>query len=177
MNNLGRPRLNLTGQRFGRWTVLGCAGLDEWQHTLWRCLCDCGKEKILVAKVLKRGLSTSCGCFVKDHPSRLRHGHARKIGNSRTYISWQSMLERCRNEDHAAWPRYGGRGIAVCSRWASSFEAFLADMGERPNGRSIDRIDNDLGYHPGNCKWSTAKEQANNRRRRSKEICQKELAL
>ena len=93
------------------------------------------------------------------------HGHKTRADKaSPTYRSWKSMKWRCANTAPKDWKHYGARGIAVCPRWASSFEAFLADMGERPAGKTLDRIDNDKGYEPGNCRWATASEQRRNRR-------------
>lgn len=96
--------------------------------------------------------------------SALRHGHTAHGSVSPTYRSWLAMRQRCANPNHISYPRYGGRGITVCERWSSSFDAFLEDMGVRPPGTSLDRVDNNGIYEPGNCKWSDLSEQASNRR-------------
>lgn len=146
---------DITGQRFGRLIVLslyrrGSSGV----HSRWLCLCDCGQTRVASGSSLKRGRTTSCGC------GRITHGS----WGSPTYRSWHMMLQRCTNPRNTHYAYYGGRGITVCERWLK-FENFLADMGERPLGTSIDRIDVDGNYEPGNCRWATPKQQMNNRRR------------
>jgi hypothetical protein len=167
---------DLTGRRFGRWTVTGYAGRMRMQYgnrrvcvSLWQCRCDCGAERTVRRDLLVRGDSVSCGCYMRAVTSlaNTTHGHCGGVYHdseaSPTYHSWSAMKERCNRTRHPAFQRYGGRGITVCDRWMYSFENFLADMGERPEGLSIDRIDNSKGYEPGNCHWATTKEQGRNR--------------
>jgi len=139
---------DITGQRFGRLVVTGCNSSKRGGGT-WICLCDCGRNKIVDANSLKSGHTQSCGC--------LRHG----LCFTPTWWSWVGMTARCRNQNRKA---YGGRGISVCDRWLK-FENFLSDMGERPLGHTIDRINNDGDYEPGNCRWATAKQQSENKRK------------
>lgn len=153
---------DLTGQKFNRLTVLGFAGILNRQ---WFCKCECGNVTKVQSGSLKNGNTTSCGCLHKERVKEVRtkHGHSAHSQESRTYNTWKTMLKRCQNPNYKDFNNYGGRGIIVCERW-QSFENFLADMGERPEGKTLDRKENDKGYYPENCKWADWFEQANNRR-------------
>jgi hypothetical protein len=147
---------DISGKKFNKLTVLEFAGkINNKRHVFWSCKCDCGNIVTVRGDSLRLGATKSCGCF---RGSIKKHGMAYSL----TYRSWINMKQRCSNKNNIGYSRYGGRGIKVCDRWLESFENFLEDMGKRPNGMSIDRIDNDDNYEPDNCKWSTSKEQSNN---------------
>jgi hypothetical protein len=160
-------KANLVGHRFGRLTVVASAPSSAQGRARWRCHCDCGAESVVLGKKLLSGTQKSCGCFRAEvlrsaGAANVSHGHARAEA-SPTYRTWKSMLSRCTNPNATAFPRYGGRGVAVCARW-EVFENFLADMGERPAGTTLDRFPNRAGnYEPDNCRWATPTEQARNR--------------
>jgi hypothetical protein len=174
--NCNKP-MDETGNKFGKLLVLGEAELSRTGKRRVRCLCDCGKTKEVFLGGLRRGVTTSCGCnqkiaMDKFNKSNAKHGHSggtnadgsRKI--SATYSSWKSMQDRCLNPKIANYQLYGGRGISIYAGWMGDggFESFLAHIGERPESTTLDRIDVNGNYEPGNVRWADAKTQALNRR-------------
>jgi len=157
-------RLDLIGEKFGRLTVLEFAGIKNGKTT-WLCECECEKTITVNGGDLSRGHTQSCGCLKREKAGvriaeqNLTHGQT----GSRAYETWISMKSRCLNKNYFYYKNHGGRGIRICERWMK-FENFYADMGERPNGRTLDRINNDGNYEPENCRWATAKEQHRNKR-------------
>lgn len=158
---------DLSGQRFGRWLVVKLSHISKHRVSVYKCTCDCGISKEVLRTSLINGRSKSCGCWnlesLKQRQNRLTHGHSVGGKTSRTYNSWMTMSNRCRCANYPGYKDYGGRGIKVCKRWGK-FENFLEDMGERPSGKSLDRINNNKGYSKNNCQWATDKEQARNSR-------------
>ena len=156
----GRIVQDMTGHVVGRLTATRIAYCKN--GVFWLCRCECGNDAIYSVSALRSGKTISCGCFRDDQLRRraLRHGKH----NSTEYLIWRGMLSRCQNPTSSSYARYGARGISVCATWASSFEVFFADMGERPPRTTLDRRDNNKGYDPSNCRWATAIEQSRNRR-------------
>ena len=158
---------NLAGQRFGRLVVLEEVESDK-PGTWWLCKCDCDNTKVVQGTSLNAGRIKSCGCL-KDETVKIthtKHGQNTLEGQTPTYRCWANILKRCDNPNDSRYHNYGGRGIKVCDRWKGEhgFENFLADMGSKPEGKTIDRINNDGDYEPGNCRWITNLEQQWNRR-------------
>lgn len=147
------------GQRFDRLVVVKSIGVRR-RYNHYLCRCDCGNEVEVRSARLSSGNTRSCGCLRTER----RINQLSKHGGygTPTYQSWRRMKERCLNPENGSYPRYGGRGVTVCERWMS-FKNFLADMGERPKGMTLERRDNDGNYEPDNCVWATPKQQARNR--------------
>ena len=161
---MGKPVRVLTGQRFGKIVVLEREGSQNGRAT-WRCQCDCGNTSVHVGGYIVAGQVNSCGCEQNQGRHQKYSGGRVKDENAAMYNRWSNMRRRCNDPKQRQYHDYGGRGIKVCPEWDASFQAFLDHMGEPPTpDHTMDRIDNDKGYEPGNVRWATYVEQAANKR-------------
>lgn len=162
-------RIDISGKIFSRLTAIECVGSDSRQESIWKCLCECGNITNVRSSSLRNGSTQSCGCLNKELAAgrAIKHGHTDNGYQSGTYQSWASMKKRCYDPAQHNYERYGGSGIDVCESWLNSFENFLQDMGERPDGTSLDRIDSTKGYYPENCRWANLNIQAYNQRQQN----------
>ena len=163
----------LLNKKFGRLTTIEKIikfSRSNRKITCYKCICDCGNKLVVQHVNLQSGHTKSCGCLRRETASEngyfnnFKHGNGMGCGRTKEYKAWQSMKQRCYNFNRECYDHYGGRGIKVCDEWLNNFEAFLADVGPAPSSEhSIDRINNDGNYEPGNVKWSTVFEQNHNR--------------
>lgn len=156
-------RIDLTGKKFGRLTVIEVADSSKGKLR-WRCKCDCGKEIVVYGTSLKSGNTKSCGCFRTENAKKLYSGV--RQNDKHLYAVWNGIKQRCRNSNSKSFPNYGGRGIDICNEWANNYETFYywAMQAGYKRGLEIDRIDNEDNYEPKNCRWVDREVQANNKR-------------
>ncbi len=160
-------KFDLTNTKFGKLTALSYEGTSKSGHALWKCICDCGNEKVTRSSALRKGEVVSCGCIHRENARKLGlskrvHGH-NSSGKSTTYYTWCGMKERCSNPNSVSYKYYGAKGVTYHDDW-EDFNNFLRDMGERPEGLTLDRINPYGNYEKNNCRWSTQEEQVSNKR-------------
>ena len=154
---------SMTGKRFTRLVVLEQAESDKNGNARWHCQCDCGNTTTTSGFTLRNGQAKSCGCLTTEQLVERNTKHSR--AGTAEYMTWAHMLQRCLNPNNRSYRNYGARGITVCAEWQSSFEAFFEHIGPRPSVQySLDRIDNNKDYCPGNVRWATRREQLTNKR-------------
>ena len=160
---------DLTGQKFNRLTVISREPNDKRGQAMWLCQCECGNYVVVKGSNIRNNHTQSCGCLQKEKTieASTKHGKAR----SKPHIVWKGMIQRCFNPKHTGFENWGGRGVTVCDEWKNDFQVFYDYVSQLPHfgekGYSLDRINNDGNYEPGNVRWATPKEQANNRRKKA----------
>jgi len=162
--------------KYNRWTLLDGKEIIIGAGVYTQCKCDCGTLRKVRIKNLKSNQSKSCGCIGGEKTTERNTTHGKS--STKSWRIWQAMKNRCYNKNTAQYSNYGGRGIAICKEWRESFESFFRDVGDCPEGKSIDRIDNDGNYEPNNVKWSSSKEQCQNKsnNRKIKGVCISEIS-
>lgn len=153
---------DISNKRFGRLVAIRPTGEKKWGVSLWLCQCDCGNEHITVVNSLKMGGVKSCGCLLREKAKEKASTHG--MYGTRVYKSWANMIQRCTNKNISNYHKYGGQGITVCDKWRK-FENFYADMGDRPEKMSLDRIDPFGNYEPDNCRWASTTTQRRNQKK------------
>lgn len=158
--------IDITGQRFGRWTVIKRGPDTDYKHPRFYCVCDCGTERLVKAQILRNGESSSCGCYDREQKKLMciERNTTHGMSKTNTYDRWVNLIARCHNKNSSGYHKYGAKDVQVCKRWRESFEAFLEDMGHPPTHKhTLDRINSRGNYEPSNCRWALMKVQQNNR--------------